>query len=438
MSSFVARAMSVTLSAIVLIPSAALGIMTAARRLPQECSVSVSTSVLVDIHDRLSEEEAPVSQMLIVEGLPETTERLVRANPEESAYDATAREIVWVLTGTEVPLVYTCSNDPQVECAANRDCRCAAPSGCPTPDATVVCVGAGSVSYEFVMGGTAPESFGGNVQFSRGDDSPEEEAAVGGSTSLICNPSPVQAQRIAPESCTAGDLYEVVVNVSLTGATPPSMTVTEALPLGWELRSSDPPASLLIPRMNQVQWSFAGSQVASRQIRYSLEVPTSTVGQRQITGVVQFGASGEVSTGTSTTDCAAGLPTPTATGSRPPAPTATSVPTPTPTGTQTVGQGVTASPTSSRTASATSLAGTATAVPGSTPTARPTEPTPAACIGDCNGNRRVTVDELVRGVSIALSAGSLSLCPAFDANGDGVVVVSELVTGVNALLRGCS
>jgi hypothetical protein len=49
----------------------------------------------------------------------------------------------------------------------------------------------------------------------------------------------------------------------------------------------------------------------------------------------------------------------------------------------------------------------------------------------------VTVAELVRGVNIALDNRPVADCSAFDEDGDGRVAVDELVRGVNALLRGC-
>ena len=59
------------------------------------------------------------------------------------------------------------------------------------------------------------------------------------------------------------------------------------------------------------------------------------------------------------------------------------------------------------------------------------------CVGDCDGDGRVTVDELVRGVNIALGAAPLSECPEFDSNEDDQVSVDELVTAVNNALSGC-
>jgi len=62
----------------------------------------------------------------------------------------------------------------------------------------------------------------------------------------------------------------------------------------------------------------------------------------------------------------------------------------------------------------------------------------ATCVGDCSQDGTVTVDELVRGVNIALGKAELSQCPQFDANSDGEVAVNELVTAVNNALNWCS
>jgi hypothetical protein len=59
------------------------------------------------------------------------------------------------------------------------------------------------------------------------------------------------------------------------------------------------------------------------------------------------------------------------------------------------------------------------------------------CAGDCNADREVTVDELIKGVNIALGSAPLEQCPSFDANGDAEVTVDELVRAVNNALAGC-
>ncbi len=60
-----------------------------------------------------------------------------------------------------------------------------------------------------------------------------------------------------------------------------------------------------------------------------------------------------------------------------------------------------------------------------------------ACIGDCNADHVVTVDELVRGVNILLGSLALGDCPSFDSNGDAQVTVNELVAAVRAAMTEC-
>jgi hypothetical protein len=81
---------------------------------------------------------------------------------------------------------------------------------------------------------------------------------------------------------------------------------------------------------------------------------------------------------------------------------------------------------------------------GSTPpppgTATPTPiatPIPGQCVGDCNGNDFVSVDEILTGVNIALGNLNVSACDSFDVNGDGMVTVDEILAAVNAALNGC-
>jgi len=59
------------------------------------------------------------------------------------------------------------------------------------------------------------------------------------------------------------------------------------------------------------------------------------------------------------------------------------------------------------------------------------------CVGDCNADGEVTVDELILGVNIALGSQDISACEAFDTDGDDQATVSELVQGVNNALGGC-
>jgi hypothetical protein len=74
---------------------------------------------------------------------------------------------------------------------------------------------------------------------------------------------------------------------------------------------------------------------------------------------------------------------------------------------------------------------TLTALPSPSATAR------QRCTGDCSADGEVTVDEIVRGVNIALGTTPVSMCDAFDSNMDGEVTIDEIVAAVNAALNGC-
>jgi hypothetical protein len=128
-------------------------------------------------------------------------------------------------------------------------------------------------------------------------------------------------------------------------------------------------------------------------------------------------------------------------------------PTRTPTATNTLTDTATVTPTATPTVTPTAT-DTPTLPPTPTPTltqtvpptpthtaTQPLPPTPTpspGCIGDCNGDGEVTVDELIKGVNLALGTLPLSGCVSFDATGDGTVTVDEIVKAVNAALNGCS
>ena len=64
-------------------------------------------------------------------------------------------------------------------------------------------------------------------------------------------------------------------------------------------------------------------------------------------------------------------------------------------------------------------------------------PTPMqSCVGDCDGDGMVTVDEILKMVSIALGA-PVDDCPAGDRDGDGEITVDEVLTAVTNALDGC-
>lgn len=65
------------------------------------------------------------------------------------------------------------------------------------------------------------------------------------------------------------------------------------------------------------------------------------------------------------------------------------------------------------------------------------EAPPPACVGDCDGDRMVAINELLVGVNIVTGAAQVSACPVLDRNDDGTVSISELVQAVNNGLNGC-
>jgi hypothetical protein len=64
--------------------------------------------------------------------------------------------------------------------------------------------------------------------------------------------------------------------------------------------------------------------------------------------------------------------------------------------------------------------------------------TPPLCVGDCNHDSQVTVDEILTMVNIALGNALVTACAAGDANHDGQITVDEVLTAVNVSQRsGC-
>jgi hypothetical protein len=61
----------------------------------------------------------------------------------------------------------------------------------------------------------------------------------------------------------------------------------------------------------------------------------------------------------------------------------------------------------------------------------------AACVGDCNGDGEVTVNELLVLVNITLDTAALTACPVGDQNSDGAITVNEIIGGVNNALGAC-
>jgi hypothetical protein len=124
--------------------------------------------------------------------------------------------------------------------------------------------------------------------------------------------------------------------------------------------------------------------------------------------------------------------------SAPGTPTSTSASTPTmtsgaPSASVTALPTATASVLPSRTATAT-LGASITPTPTETPT--PTD-TPSRCVGDCDGNGTVQIQELILAINIAVRGLSVENCEAIDVNLDGAASVDELVAAVLRTLNGC-
>jgi len=117
---------------------------------------------------------------------------------------------------------------------------------------------------------------------------------------------------------------------------------------------------------------------------------------------------------------------------------ATALPTATATGAATM-------PTATATVAATMPTATATGaatMPTATATAEvaasPTRTAGIACVGDCNENGAVAINELIFAVGIALGNNTINQCMSVDANRNGTVAINELVQAVGNALTGCS
>jgi uncharacterized protein DUF1566 len=58
------------------------------------------------------------------------------------------------------------------------------------------------------------------------------------------------------------------------------------------------------------------------------------------------------------------------------------------------------------------------------------------CVGDCRGERKVDITDLIAGVNIALGNLPASACQAFE-NAEGTVDIAQLIQGVQNALNGC-
>lgn len=63
--------------------------------------------------------------------------------------------------------------------------------------------------------------------------------------------------------------------------------------------------------------------------------------------------------------------------------------------------------------------------------------TPPRCPGDCDGDARVRVDELLAAVGVALGDTPAAVCFAADVRRDGILSIDDLVAAVHSALTGC-
>jgi hypothetical protein len=64
-------------------------------------------------------------------------------------------------------------------------------------------------------------------------------------------------------------------------------------------------------------------------------------------------------------------------------------------------------------------------------------PSCVGCVGDCNRDHVVTVDEILTMVNISLGSAPIINCLRGDGNGDGVITVDEITQAINNDLNGC-
>lgn len=62
---------------------------------------------------------------------------------------------------------------------------------------------------------------------------------------------------------------------------------------------------------------------------------------------------------------------------------------------------------------------------------------PQVCVGDCDSDAQVTVNEIITMVNVALGSAAANDCSAGDVNHDGAITVNEIIIAVNNALDGC-
>jgi len=73
-----------------------------------------------------------------------------------------------------------------------------------------------------------------------------------------------------------------------------------------------------------------------------------------------------------------------------------------------------------------------------TPTATASPASSPACVGDCNGDGTVSVDEVLVQVNVGLGSAQLAACMSGDANHDAQITIEEMLQAINNALNGCT
>ena len=78
-----------------------------------------------------------------------------------------------------------------------------------------------------------------------------------------------------------------------------------------------------------------------------------------------------------------------------------------------------------------------TPTPTPSPASTPTPTATASCVGDCDGDGQVTVDEIITLIDVALGSAAITQCEPGDSNHDGHISIDEILTAVENALNGC-
>jgi len=99
----------------------------------------------------------------------------------------------------------------------------------------------------------------------------------------LCGSSAV---RDLPDYYTADSTFVVIVYINpITNAE--GLALTETLPSGWSIVSSDPPYSKYVASTNSYKWLAYGTPpISPFTVRYTVKVPPGTTGTYQITGLL--------------------------------------------------------------------------------------------------------------------------------------------------------